>query len=156
MPDHQMLTAVLGLPIRGDGKVLLSQRYNPERPTIHNKWQVIGGGMEFGETPEQTLAREFEEEIKCSVRILSSRPMVRTNVWDTTQSDPPELHHITLIVYLVDIGDQTPDAEADEETGEVGWFTFEEALSLESLPQTKEFLLQAQEIIANEKIVSTL
>lgn len=148
-----MITAVLGLPIRKDGKVLLSQRYHPEKPAIHNKWQLIGGGMEFGETPEQTLTREFEEEVKCSIRILSRRPLVKINVWNSTQSDPPELHHITLLVYVVDIGDQTPDAEADEETGEVAWYTFEEALQLDSLPQTKEFLLEAQIIIDRESLL---
>lgn len=43
-----------------DGKVLLVRNDRDE-------WELPGGRMELGETPEQTLAREFEEELSIYV-----------------------------------------------------------------------------------------
>lgn len=43
-----------------DGKVVLVRN-------DRNEWELPGGRLEIGETPEQTLAREFEEEL--SIRV---------------------------------------------------------------------------------------
>ncbi len=55
------IVAPLGLIIR-DKKILLGLRNDPFRPTFHKKWEFPGGSMEFGETVEENLRREIEEE----------------------------------------------------------------------------------------------
>lgn len=44
-----------------DGQILLA-RVNEPTLADHGAWTMPGGGMEWGETPEQTAVREFEEE----------------------------------------------------------------------------------------------
>ena len=133
---------VLGLAVDAKGQYLLTKRKQPGNKRTDGKWQLPGGGMEFGETPEQTLAREMEEELKISVRILSPQPIVRTHVYDK----PGVKLHVVLLAYLVDVGGQTPKI-GNHEASELGWFTPEQVQKLDYLPLTIEFVHQAQKIL---------
>lgn len=44
-----------------DGRVLLAQR--PEGKSLAGMWEFPGGKVELGETPEQALIRELQEEL---------------------------------------------------------------------------------------------
>lgn len=44
-----------------DGRVLLAQR--PNGKTMAGLWEFPGGKVEFGETPEEALVRELDEEL---------------------------------------------------------------------------------------------
>ena len=154
--QQKMITGVVGLPVRKDGKILLTRRYAPHRPAWHGKWQLPGGGLEFGETPEQTLAREFEEELQVSARILFRWPIVKTKVWYGNHVDSKADTHITLFCFLVDIGNQKIDLSGDKETDRYAWFTFEEALKLDYLPLTDDFVREAMEVVKESGILQKL
>ena len=136
---------VMGLPIRkhnGKLEFLLSQRNQPGKPLWHHKWQQIGGGLEWGETPEQTLAREFEEEAQVSMRILYPHPIVTTSTWLAKDSKSTHDSHILLLTYIVSIDDQIPDAGEDEETAGFKWANVQEAIKLDCLPNLQENILE--------------
>ncbi|NND84748.1 MAG: NUDIX domain-containing protein, partial [Acidimicrobiia bacterium] len=44
-----------------DDRILLA-RVNEPSTADHGSWTMPGGGMEWGETPEETAVREFAEE----------------------------------------------------------------------------------------------
>ena len=48
--------------IVADGRVLLGHR-SKDRPTYPGVWDLFGGHVEAGETLEETLARELDEEL---------------------------------------------------------------------------------------------
>ena len=51
-----------------DNKVLIAQRAPEER--LAGKWEFPGGKMEPGETPQQCLSREINEELEVTVEVL--------------------------------------------------------------------------------------
>jgi 8-oxo-dGTP diphosphatase len=56
-----------------DGRVLLAQR--PEGKPMAGLWEFPGGKVEKGETPEQTLIRELEEELGIVVKEACLAPL---------------------------------------------------------------------------------
>ncbi len=44
-------------------------------------WCPIGGGIEFGETAENALRREIQEELGCSIQILKD-PTICENIFE--------------------------------------------------------------------------
>lgn len=47
--------------LKKDGKILVGQR--PENNTLAGLWEFPGGKIELGETPEEAVARELNEEL---------------------------------------------------------------------------------------------
>jgi 8-oxo-dGTP pyrophosphatase MutT (NUDIX family) len=142
----KIVFGVMALPIRHDKHFLLSQRNQPGTEAWHNKWQVAGGGLEFGETPEQALAREIQEELQVSIRILYPNPIVKTSIWYGSEVDTKMDAQIILTTYIVDIGDQEPNVAGDEETKTFGWYSLEEAMELDSLPMTREIVKEGYQM----------
>ena len=56
------------LPVCPQGEVLLLQEQDPVRPG-ELYWADIGGGIDAGETPEQTARRELAEEVGVEVAV---------------------------------------------------------------------------------------
>ena len=113
------LLVVAGALVR-DGRLLLARRL--EEDPLAGFWELPGGKVEAGETPEAALAREWREELGVEVESASS--------W-TFASGAPNGRHVTLLVYLIRAlqGEPTPVGVA-----EVRWTTPEEAARLPLLP----------------------
>ncbi|MCB1445772.1 MAG: (deoxy)nucleoside triphosphate pyrophosphohydrolase [Rhizobiaceae bacterium] len=60
MSRKLLLVAACAL-VDADRRVLIAQR--PEGKTLAGLWEFPGGKVEQGETPEETLVRELEEEL---------------------------------------------------------------------------------------------
>ena len=153
---QKIVVGVLGLPIRKDKKYYLTRREAPGRTSWHNKWQTPGGGLEFGETPEETLRREMMEELKVTVDIIHPQPIVKTSVWFGSEVEQKQDTQVILITYLVNIKNQIPDFSNDEETNGGKWHNYEEILKLDSLPLTKEIIKEAEKMCNKYALWSVL
>jgi mutator protein MutT len=58
----------VGALIRNDQQRVYVQRRTADRRLLPGTWDIVGGHLEEGETPEQALAREVEEETGWRVR----------------------------------------------------------------------------------------
>ncbi|TPL70299.1 8-oxo-dGTP diphosphatase MutT [Mesorhizobium sp. B2-3-15] len=67
-----LLVAACAL-VDADGRVLLAQR--PQGKQLAGLWEFPGGKVEAGETPEQCLVRELQEEIGIETEIPCLAPL---------------------------------------------------------------------------------
>ena len=65
--EEPKLIKVVGAAIIKDGKVLCAQRGAGK--SLAGYWEFPGGKIEAGETPQQALQREIEEELLCEIDI---------------------------------------------------------------------------------------
>lgn len=82
--------------VNPDGDILVNLRDDDPRIIFPNQWSLIGGHVEAGESPEEGLARELEEEI--GHRLEQYHPLA-------TFFDGGDVRHLFLVPIDVPLGD---------------------------------------------------
>ena len=133
MRKRQFVVVLAVIP-NEKGEILLARRNEPELKHAHNKWEFVGGGIDFGEDPETALKREVKEEAGVDVEIIRLLPKIITHIWDLTE----EQQQVLLLHYECKIigGELKPGL--DEEIGELKYFSLNEIKTLNTLPQIYE------------------
>ncbi len=85
-----LLVAACAL-VDADGRILLAQR--PEGKSLAGLWEFPGGKVEPGETPEETLVRELEEELGIVTKVPCLAPL-------TFASHDYETFHLLMPLYI--------------------------------------------------------
>ena len=98
-PHEMPLFTVVAAVIRHEGRVLICQRRKDD--TFGLKWEFPGGKVKNGETPEQALARELEEEL--GVRATIGPEVARTRHKYTEHARPIELRFFTAQLEHVEV-----------------------------------------------------
>ena len=73
MSDQKILLVVACALVDADRRVLIAQR--PPGKQLAGLWEFPGGKLEPGETPEQALIRELEEELGVSTKTACLAPL---------------------------------------------------------------------------------
>ena len=73
MSDKKLLLVVAVALIDADRRVLIAQR--PEGKQLAGLWEFPGGKVEPGESPEEALIRELEEELGISTKTACLAPV---------------------------------------------------------------------------------
>jgi 8-oxo-dGTP diphosphatase len=85
-----------------NGRLLIYLRDNKPEIPFPNHWDLFGGHLEEGETPEQALVREVKEEIAMDLKAWTffrrfdclegdAYPNIKYIFWATTDKSPREL-----------------------------------------------------------------
>ena len=122
-----MTLGVRGLVTDEAGQVLLL------RHTYMPGWYMPGGGIEFGETAEEALARELVEE--AGVRLTGRARLVS---FHSNHARFPGDH---VLIYRVETWESCPATQVGE-IEEVAWFS-PEALPAETTPSTRRRIVEA-------------
>ncbi len=137
-----MIKSVVIAIIKKNNKFLMTKRvkFHTEDDKFYPfAWQFPGGGLEFGETPEQTVKREMIEEIGTEIEIISLIPKIYTEVRDQWQG--------IFICFLCILKSESSNIVLNNEASEYNWFTLEEISQLELMPQTFVMAKEAEKII---------
>lgn len=99
-----------------EGRVALVRSSNPRHsPPL---WWLPGGGIEFGEAPEDTLVREFFEETGLLVR----DPRLLTVTSDLRHRDNGDKIHTVRIIFNVALAGGELRHEVHGTTDHAAWF----------------------------------
>jgi len=137
------LTKGVKIIIFSPDKILLFHR--DDIPTIlyPDSWQLLGGGIEKGETPKQALLREIKEEAKFDLKdykfISKTNGFLGEEVW--------------VYIAFVKKEEEAKFSLGPGEGQEIGWFTFDQALSLKLTPGTRILLTEYRDLI--EKVMNS-
>lgn len=116
--------------MNNDNKILLLKRSDYEDQWMPNKWALVGGSIEKGETPEEACKREIKEETD-----LDIDEFVKSF---TIQRRPESIEHIFACRYD---GDPT-DIELDgKENVNYGWYDIDEMNFLDIVPNLVEYIM---------------
>jgi 8-oxo-dGTP diphosphatase len=117
-----------------NNKYLLTQRTEPTKTDypFEGYWQVPGGGLEFGESPEETVVRELREELGVDVEVVKLIPNVFTIKGKKWQG--------VFLSYLCKLRDETDEIVINSEATDYRWVSLEDVKSLQCLPSTEEVL----------------
>jgi len=103
------------------------------RHTYVPGWQLPGGGVELGETMEEALARELEEEADI---VIETPPLLRSVHFNRNAS---RRDHVAL--YVITGFRQTVPKRPDREIAEAGFFALDD-LPPETTPATRRRLAE--------------
>jgi 8-oxo-dGTP diphosphatase len=107
-----------------DSKILMC-RLSAMVPWIQGKWTLPGGGLEFGEAPEQALIREVREETGLLVRPLGLAGV------DSYASENDQQHfHSIRIIYHTEILSGSLQYEQHGSTDLCQWWSLADAWKL--------------------------
>ncbi|MGM0838020.1 MAG: (deoxy)nucleoside triphosphate pyrophosphohydrolase [Bacillota bacterium] len=126
---------VVGAIIENEKDEFFCALRSPEM-SLPNYWEFPGGKIEVGESPEQALVREFDEEFACKIRVGSK-------VEDTTYEYDKVI--VRLETYEAKLVDGQPTALEHAETK---WVPRQELLKLDFAPAD----IPAVEKLVNEQI----
>jgi len=132
MDSKKQIFVVDALIRNAEGKFLIQKRYDPTVPDANGKWEFPGGGIDFGENPEDAVKREILEEIGCEVSVGRLLPCLVSHVWTLATG---EKNHVIVFFYECTITKGVPRPGHDE-VAEILWCTEEEIRKLDTLPDT--------------------
>ena len=115
-----ILPIVIAVVFDEKGRVLLGKRHQPEIPEIHGKWNLLGGRIEFGETPEEALIREVKEESGLTVKVNKILPQIFTRY--RTKTDGTELQILPISYKCTVVGGVLHQTNLDPGVSELSFF----------------------------------
>ncbi|MCT8335147.1 NUDIX hydrolase [Leptospira sp. 85282-16] len=111
------------------GKILLVQQQKKQS----GYWLLPGGGIEFGESGEEALKRELNEELSLEVSQMDF-------LFLNESIDPNKKRHLIQIVFLTKVKDLLPILNPKEKAiSGFGYFTTKEILSMDIRPDIKHY-----------------
>jgi 8-oxo-dGTP diphosphatase len=124
MPLYAQKTRSKAVVVR-NGKILMVLRDNISTIAYPNTWNTPGGGIDDGESPEQAMIRELQEEIN-----LAPSTIISTGT--TTYTDGSIVYR-----FFVPVTDQEYSTiRLGNEGQKIGWFTYDELLALNVSPHS--------------------
>jgi mutator protein MutT len=122
---------VVGAALVRQGRVLATRRTRP--PEAAGRWELPGGKVEAGETPQEALVREVREELGCEVRVTGA-----------LSGEQPIRAGSTLRVLRAELvsGDPMP-----HEHDALRWLGPEELEQVAWLPPDQPFLAELRDLL---------
>jgi mutator protein MutT len=117
--------------VNNDNKILLLKRADDSEIWMPNKWGLVGGGIEKGETPQKAIEREIQEETGLEIKKFIKSFSINRNA--------DSIEHIFACRYN---GEPT-DIRLNDENTNYGWYDTSEMEYLNTVPHLMEYITLA-------------
>jgi len=114
--------------VNNDNKILLLKREDNSKIWMPNKWGLIGGAIEKGETPQQAIEREILEETQLDIKKFIKSFSIQRNT--------DSIEHIFACRHK---GEDT-DVKLNKENTKYGWYDISEMQFLDTVPHLMEYI----------------
>lgn len=132
--EERQRVAVYGLLVVDD-RVLLARA--SALSAVPGRWFLPGGGLEFGESPEACVVREFLEEAGLAVQPRALRAVL-SEVTDLPERG--ERLNTVRIIYDMDLIGGTLRAETGGSTDDIAWHVVHDAMDLPLMGFVRDML----------------
>ena len=118
-------------------KIFLSKRGHGAQNEV-GKWELPGGALEFGESFEETIVREIQEEFGFQIQPLDWLEPYNHLV-------PQEHQHWVALCFICKVVSGIPKILESDKSIEIGWFTEKEMEAMDLALPSKRRLVQLKE-----------
>lgn len=125
----EIVKNAIAIIVDKDNKILLLKRADEEGTWMPNKWALVGGGVDKGETNQQAVEREILEETGLEVKKF-------VNSFSLQRNSANSIEHIFVCRFT---GDPT-EINLNQENTRYGWFDVEEMKFLDTVPHLLEYI----------------
>lgn len=117
--------------VNENNKILLLKRSDNSKIWMPNKWALVGGGIEKGETPQQAVEREITEETGLEIKKFINTFSIQRHK-DSIET-----------IFACRYDGESTDIKLNEENSNYGWFDTEEMNYLDTVPHLIEYITLA-------------
>lgn len=123
-----------GILFNNENKILIDNRKEEGLDGANGKWEVPGGKIEFGESPEDAVKRELLEETGYNVKVKSIIPYSNVSLWEY----PDCMQHTVIFFYVCELIDNNHIDIQDKRINTYKWVSSNELEKYDFLQGNKE------------------
>lgn len=128
-----------GIVFNENNEILIDNRCEKELTEADGKWELPGGKMEFGESPEETVKREIFEETGFEVEVKKIIPYSNVSVWEYET----HLQHTVIFSYICELKAANCKSNNDKRINMYKWIDKDQIDNYDFLPGAKEAIMEA-------------
>jgi len=125
--DANLIKNALAIIVNNNNQILLLKR-SDKTDWYPNKWALVGGGVEEGETPVEACRREIKEETDLNINKFSEK--------FTIQRNPNSIEY----VFIAKFDGEPIDIKLNFEHTKYGWYSPEEIYFLNHVPNLMDYI----------------
>lgn len=123
-----------GILFNNENKILIDNRKEEGLEGANGKWEVPGGKIEFGESPEDAVKRELLEETGYNVKVKDIVPYTNVSLWEYSDY----MQHTVIFFYICELIDDNNIDIQDKRVNTYKWASSDELEKYDFLPGNKE------------------
>lgn len=126
---NELKKNVVAIIVDNDNKILLLKREDNKNIWMPNKWSLVGGAIEKGESPEQACKREIKEETGLDIDDLIDCFTIQRHE-DSIES-----------LFAARYDGEPTDIQLNGENTNYGWYDISEIEYLDTVPHLMEYIV---------------
>lgn len=123
-----------GILFNNENRILIDNRKEEILDEANGKWEIPGGKIEFGETPEDAVKREILEETGYNVKVKQIIPYSKVSMWE--YSDYKQ--HTVIFFYICELENEKHVEIKDNRINTYKWISENELSNYNFLPGNRE------------------